>query len=164
MHAIEIARKSDIRDAPETFSISAGRTIEIQNTWGYTSDEAGPVLSAIEKSLKRLAELGLQLGAVDFALDASWADRKLAFYDHPWSTIVLDPNGNGSASSVASAMGERLWYTAMGSAERESWPSVGAFAAVFGGFLMGDKISADDDARLAVSIGKLAKSWPERAR
>lgn len=167
MHSIEAAKnqlqRNGLGDVPEEFEVSAGgRTWTIDNFWGYALDEVKPLIGTVERAFKRMAELGLPIDrSMGIALDPSWAGGRLAFYDPPWATFALDPAG-GSASSVESAIAERVWHAVMGAAEREAWSSVGAFASAFGTLLSGDKLSADDWARLTVSVGKLAKSWPER--
>lgn len=168
VHSIEVAKnqlqRTGLGDVPETFDVSAGaRTYQVGNAWGYTATEAKAVVQAIERALKRMGELSLPVDrSLAFVLDPTWSSGDLAFYDHPWSTIAVDPDGRGSVSEVYSALGDHLWYSAMGSAEREAWSSSDAFSDAFGTFLTGDKVSADAWARLTVSVGKLTSGWPER--
>ncbi len=173
--AIETAKnlvQKGLGDVPEAFSVEAqGTQWTVGNAWGYTESEARVSIQAAQKVLRRMKEIDLRIGAgLTFVLDPSWADGWSAIYDSNWEVIAMDPDGKGTESKgavgtfnqTATAMGHRVWHETMKADDREAWSSAGAFALAFGLVLVGDKVSVDDAARLAVTVGKHASGWPEK--
>ncbi len=176
-HAIETAKnqvQKGLGEVPETFSLNVvGNFAEftIGNSWGYTLAEAEPSLRALRRTLARMSEIGLNPGKdLSIVLDPQWSEGWSAKYDREWETIAMDPYGRGSEgggsagpfAQTAHAFGHRVWDQVMKAEDREAWASAGAFALALSTFLVGEKVSADDAARLAVTVGKRASDWPAK--
>lgn len=176
--AIETARnavKNGLGDVPFEFDMNfrgPWTGFPVGNAWGYTAAEADSSLRALRRTFTRLAELGLRPSKdITLVLDPTWSEGWSAKYDRDWEAIVMDPEGRGTEGGgsegqsfqMAVAMGHHLWHEVMKGTEREAWPSVGAFALAFGTFLVGQPVTADDAARLVVTIGKHAtEGWPTK--
>jgi hypothetical protein len=134
----------------------------IANTYGYTDAEMRTLLGYIKQLASAMDKAGIKLPDVGFALDPTWTLGPLAIYDPQWETVAMDPDGHGDFSTLASAVGRNLWDGLFTRIDREAWSSVGDFVSAFATMMAGDTLSADEAARLTVSLAKYASSWPER--
>lgn len=146
---------------------------QIINIWGYTDRELKVLSVLLRRASKLLADVGLGMGTLPVFASPSMmkrargSSRVYMLYDSRDDVFIANPDArlSGDYQAVLEALAERIWEGGLTSEDRDVWRPGGlaAFASAFAEKLASGVAGSDTEARLAVTVGRLASRWPSAA-
>jgi len=166
---IKIVQKlvdSGLGNVPKMFVVDK---MTILNNWGYTNKEVKPFLDALKIATDKLGQMGLadNVGAAQVTLDPRESFGSSMKYVLFLDAFAADPLcSRDRFRGISDAIGGRLWMKLFEQRDVETWggstQAWGGFSSAFYKLLRGKKISGDDAAKMAVSLGRVI--GPEKWR
>lgn len=153
-------------DVPEAFTVG---DVSLLNTWGYTKSEVRPFTDALKRALDVIEKMGLTKAVAEakVSLDPDETPQASMKYDLFSDTFVANATRTRERGrGISDALGGRLWLKLFEKRDVETWGGAtvawSAFSDAFHRLLTGRRLSKDDSARMAVSLGRVI--GPERWR